>query len=542
MSAGRSSERPPDPARDRIDGTEVRDRLDVTELEVAGLDVSELNGTAVDGAGGGDDGGGRDRGDAAPDLPEDLGRDDARSDDLASDDLGTLDGRKFVRAVKHVHPARPVYPIQEVQHRHHTACVAARARDAAARDGDEACCEHAPSTANAERTERGVTVEHSGHFEQLEQDENGADYVTLRSAILSRLLGSEHRVRRREVAREAHLPFLTARRIWHALGFPGLGGSDMAFTDADLGVVSSIADLRQAPFVEDELVLELARSLARSTDRLADWHTSLLMEAIGRQRDCDGEDPDEVWSKRLSDAERAQVVRMMLDVADQLEPMLVYAWRRHLASSLGQLLNDDQGVSPEATDERSVGFADLVGFTSVVSRLSERRVSALVGEFEALASDVVTAHGGRIVKTIGDEVLFVTPRAASAAAIGLDLVDALRMSKGMPALRVGLATGSVVAQFGDVFGTTVNRASRLTSAAQPGMVVLDNATQSSLATVSGFETRSLEPRPLRGLGVTSLWELRRTTGPERRGPVTIRAKAARPPGVPDLRDCIDDLE
>lgn len=406
---------------------------------------------------------------------------------------------RFVRAVRHIRPAAPRQPIRAVTHRHHHAC---------------------------------------------EEAEPATEDITLRSAIMTRLLGREHRVRRREVAREAHLPFLTARRIWHALGFPGLGGNDMAFTDADLDIVSSVADLRKAPMMDDELVLELARSLARSTDRLAEWQTGLLMESVAGRRVPDGEDADAdaLWSQRLTDAERREVVERMLALTDQLEPMLLYTWRRHLAASLGQLLNDDRDATPQSTNERSVGFADLVGFTSVVSTLSEQGVSSLVGEFEALASDVVTAHGGRIVKTIGDEVLFVSGRAASAAAIGLDLVDALRTVPGMPPLRVGLATGSVVAQFGDVFGTTVNRASRLTAVAQPGMVVLDNATQSSLTTVSGFEMRSLEPRPLRGIGMTPLWELRRTCGPERRGPVTVQAKAARPPGVGDLLRCIDDLE
>ncbi len=343
---------------------------------------------------------------------------------------------------------------------------------------------------------------------------------SLRAAIISRLLGREHRVRRREVARQARLPFLTARRIWHSLGFPGLGSDDMAFTDADLDVVGALSALRGNPVIDDELLLELARSLARSTDRLAEWQTNLVMESVASRRIGEAADS---WSASLSDAERHEVVDILLAIADQLEPMLVYAWRRHLTASLGQLVNEDDGTSPEPHTDRSVGFADLVGFTSVVSRLSEREVSTLVGDFEALAADVVTAHGGRIVKTLGDEVLFVCARAASAAAIGLDLIDALRSLPGLPSLRVGLATGAVVAYSGDVFGTTVNRASRLTSTAQPDTVVVDNATQASLTSVSGFEMRSMPPRPLQGLGLTPLWELRRTGGPSRRGPVTVSA-------------------
>jgi adenylate cyclase len=143
-----------------------------------------------------------------------------------------------------------------------------------------------------------------------------------------------------------------------------------------------------------------------------------------------------------------------------------------------------------------------------VRRLTERELAMMVQHFEALASDVVTAHGGRVVKTVGDEVLFVCSPGASAAAIALEIPRALAADDMLPPVRVGMATGPVVGRLGDVFGTTVNRASRLTAVARPGTVLVDVATVHSLAGVTGIEVRQLRGRSLRGIGHVVPWLLR----------------------------------
>ena len=124
---------------------------------------------------------------------------------------------------------------------------------------------------------------------------------------------------------------------------------------------------------------------------------------------------------------------------------------------------------------RVVGFADLVNFTSLVRRMTERQLAVMVQRFEALATDIVTAHGGRVIKTVGDEILFVTIGAAPAAAVALDLVETMAEDDLLPDVRVGMAVGPVLSRLGDVFGTTVNRASRLTSVAPAGGVLVDDA-------------------------------------------------------------------
>jgi adenylate cyclase len=172
-------------------------------------------------------------------------------------------------------------------------------------------------------------------------------------------------------------------------------------------------------------------------------------------------------------------------------------------------------ADPDASSEgvwRVVGFADLVNFTSLVRRMTERQLAVLVQRFEELATDIVTAHGGRVIKTVGDEILFVHIDPSPAAAIALDLIDTMKEDEVLPDVRVGMAYGPVLSRLGDVFGTTVNRASRLTSVAPAGEVLVDDALATALATMSGFETTALRRRTLRGIGPVTPSALRRAAG------------------------------
>jgi adenylate cyclase len=207
----------------------------------------------------------------------------------------------------------------------------------------------------------------------------------------------------------------------------------------------------------------------------------------------------------------------LADIADDLEPFLVYAWRRHLSAAISRMITDAEPIQDQSGVVRSVGFADLVSFTRLVRRLSERELARMVQRFESLAYDVVLAHGGRVIKTVGDEVLFVAIGAAPAAAIALDLVEAMAEDDVVPDVRVGMASGRVVSRLGDVFGNTVNRASRLTAVARPKTVLVDDAIAASLASTSGFETSVLRRRTLRGIGPVTPWVLRRAVQPGRRG-------------------------
>jgi adenylate cyclase len=345
--------------------------------------------------------------------------------------------------------------------------------------------------------------------------------------VAARLLGEPRRMRRRQVSAGAEVSLLSARKFWRALGFPNVGDEDTVFTDADLQALRSVVGMVREGLFDESSALSMIRALGRTTDRLAGWQTQLMAEALGDAPAVDawtgsvgegGASPDA--SRAVPDPETARAAALKLtEIVDRLEPLLVYAWRRHLTAAISRMVADAEPAKDRTGVVRSVGFADLVSFTALVRRLSERQLAQVVQRFEALASDVVTAHGGRVVKTVGDEVLFVTLGAAPAGAIALDLVQAMGDDDFLPDVRVGMAFGPVVSRLGDVFGTTVNRASRLTGVARPGTVLVDDALAASLASLSGFEMTPLRRRTLRGIGPVTPWRLQRAAQARRRGMV-----------------------
>lgn len=320
-------------------------------------------------------------------------------------------------------------------------------------------------------------------------------------AVERRLLGAERELRRREVSGAVGTSLLSARKFWRALGFPNVGDAAQAFTEADVEALRAMVGLVRDGVIDEETALGLTRAMGRTADRLANWQIQLVAESLTEE------------DHAAPDVEVAQQVGVVLaEVLERTEPLLTYAWRRHLASAAARMISDaeaDAGAHPGPV--RTVGFADLVSFTRIVRRASERELAGLVQRFEATTSDIVSAHGGRVVKTVGDEVLFVSTSTPAAGGIALDIAEAMAEDEVLPDVRVGMATGPVVARLGDVFGTTVNRASRLTGIAAPGTVLVDETTAARLGAASGFEVAPLHRRTLRGIGAVTPAVLRRST-------------------------------
>jgi adenylate cyclase len=118
-----------------------------------------------------------------------------------------------------------------------------------------------------------------------------------------------------------------------------------------------------------------------------------------------------------------------------------------------------------------VGFVDLVGSTTLAQRLPTRELGAVLTEFEDTAADTITALGGRLVKLIGDEVLYTTLDERVACTIALKLSARFQDHPIIPPVRAGIAAGDVLLRSGDVFGPVVNLAARAVKLAGPGQVV-----------------------------------------------------------------------
>nr|WP_246221380.1 adenylate/guanylate cyclase domain-containing protein [Phytoactinopolyspora mesophila] len=165
------------------------------------------------------------------------------------------------------------------------------------------------------------------------------------------------------------------------------------------------------------------------------------------------------------------------------------------------------GEAPLLAAPASVGFADLVSFTRLSRGLSVEALGKLVEEFEATTNDVIFGQGGRVVKTLGDEVVFVADDARIAANIGCQLVEQIGLNPALPDIRVGIATGPVVARLGDVFGTPTNLAARLTTVAERNSVLVDMATAMALENEPSVALRALPPTMVRGLGAVEVYSV-----------------------------------
>ncbi len=161
--------------------------------------------------------------------------------------------------------------------------------------------------------------------------------------------------------------------------------------------------------------------------------------------------------------------------------LLEFTWRRHVQAAVRRtmLLRTRHGDGRTRPD-LAVGFADMVGFTMLSQQLSEEELAAVVGRFEEVAHDITTSLGGRVVKMIGDEAMFVSESAAATARIGLGLAEAYADDDLLSDVRVALAVGPVLIQDGDYYGPVVNLASRVVTMAAPGSVLVSDPFHSAL--------------------------------------------------------------
>jgi adenylate cyclase len=293
-----------------------------------------------------------------------------------------------------------------------------------------------------------------------------------------------------EVAQAAGVDLEQGRRLWRALGLAPVPDDQRAFSAADVAMLRAARTLAEQNGTAPEVFLQLARVTGQSLARVAD--AQVAARAANATAD------------RLSEVVPAEAV---IQLVPSFEPVLSYAWRRHLLAALMRLAAEG---APSATGRTlAVGFADLVGFTAISQQLDERELAAAVDRFEALAYEQILERGGRVVKMIGDEVMFAVDDVHVAGEIALALVDVYAKDSALPDVRIGLANGPTLSWEGDLFGPTVNLASRLVNIARPGTVLVSEELGAQLTTDVAFTLRHLRPLNLKGIGRVRAWVLRR---------------------------------
>ena len=294
----------------------------------------------------------------------------------------------------------------------------------------------------------------------MNQDRELADAL---EEVESYLLGEPPTLTRIEVTDRAGVPLEVAEELWRLLGFPRHADDERAFTTADVDALRLTYDLMELGILSPDRMVALTRTWGRSFARLAEWQVGLLGEVSAESGD---------------DAAKT-LPRLAEDVLSRVEELQSWVWRRHLAGVANRMLA--VGAVGEAA-EMAVVFVDIVGYTSRSRTLSDSELVQWLEAFETEAAQLAVESGGRIIKSIGDEVLLVADDPGAAAGIALELTRRGEdQDDPFPRVRAGMAYGEVVNRLGDVFGPTVNIASRLTSVARPGSLLVDEGAYRELS-------------------------------------------------------------
>lgn len=222
------------------------------------------------------------------------------------------------------------------------------------------------------------------------------------------------------------------RRLWRALGFPPVPDQQRAFATSDVDVLREIHALNARQQTDPEIFLQLTRVTGQAMARVAEAQVASSPELRA------------MLDSEISEVEKVELIAARIDgLLPHFEPLLGHVWRRHLLAALLRLLAAS-GKESAAGRTLVVGFADLVGFTAISQQLDERELAAMVDRFEQLAYEHIPHYGGRVVKMIGDEVMFGVDDVSAAAEIALALVEANGRDTQLPEVRVGLALGKTL--------------------------------------------------------------------------------------------------
>ena len=295
---------------------------------------------------------------------------------------------------------------------------------------------------------------------------------------------------------------LSAEDVAHAWALLGLtvAGPDVpVLSQADVDALSTWVALKAV--VGEDGAFGLLRVLGAAMARLAEAESTMIRAGT----------PDIQMTHTHDELATAQAYRAVAEFVPRIGALIDIVHRHHLTSARTHF----EGVirDTSASVVCGIGFADLSSFTALTQALTPAQLSELLNEFGATVADVVHADGGRVVKFIGDAVMWVCSSPERLAKAAVDLVDHPRAREEGLQVRAGLAYGTVLAINGDYFGIPVNLAARLVAAAAPGQVLVASELRDELPdwpatpygplTLKGFDA-PVTAFDLRGRGAAEL--------------------------------------
>lgn len=306
-----------------------------------------------------------------------------------------------------------------------------------------------------------------------------------------RALGEEPIYSATDIAEKSGIDYDLLTLQWQALGLPISGPDDVAYGERDLEAARRIKLFLDAG-VPPEGVVDMARVLGQAMSRVAEASRFLIARTF--------------LPADATEYDVAQQARTARPLADLMESTLGYVFGLQLVDQLRHEVADLAGAV-DFQREVTIGFADIVGWTEFAEEAEEAHIGSVADRLAEMATDLLRPPV-RVVKTIGDAVMFMSPEEGPLLELALDLVGAAGEDAEFPELRAGLASGMAIGRWGDWYGRPVNLASRVCSRARPGSVLVTSPVAEARENAAYRFSAAGEKR-LKGIGAVPLWRARR---------------------------------
>jgi adenylate cyclase len=315
--------------------------------------------------------------------------------------------------------------------------------------------------------------------------------------LVDRVLGGRYTAG--ELEERTGLKAAQLLRIRRLLGLPEADPDDRVFGEEEVKAGESTRLFMDVGLGE-EAIAEITRVLGEGMARLAATTAAAFVDAFLEP----GDSEEEVAERFASVAEQ---------LIPAIDPVLVAAYKQHLAEAVRRgVLSQAEREAGEAgrAQETNVCFVDMVGFTRLGAQIDPSELGNVASKLAELATHV-TKPPVRLVKTIGDAAMFVSPEPGPVVSVALRLCAAVTEAE-LPAARAGIAIGPALQRAGDFYGHAVNLASRVTGVARPGSVLCTEEVYE--ATEDDFNWSNAGKHKLKGVGNVRLYRARELSDQE----------------------------
>jgi adenylate cyclase len=274
-----------------------------------------------------------------------------------------------------------------------------------------------------------------------------------------------------QLAADRGVPLALVQALHQALGFAPPDPADRAGED-DVTMLD-VVELFRGAGVGDEATLRLLAVYADSVRRIAKAEADYYEANIERRLRASGLDERQLieFGTRLGDRVVSSLERTLFMLYRRHRE---HVWTEHAINHVEEAL-EGSGLRERVPHPPAICFVDLTGYTQLTEERGDEVAADVAGRLASLVNDISRSRGGRPIRWLGDGGMFHFRQPSRAVIAGLDVVEHTP-AVDLPPAHVGIDTGPVIAQDGDVYGRTVNLAARIASHARAGQVLVSEET------------------------------------------------------------------